>query len=416
MTAAIYLSAAIAAVAAVVSLRWTPSDPTSALNDLNRVWTQPDASRDFSASDIARATAFHDHVRPWQLAGLAASILVPLVMWWLTVRLSLHATTWTQWCGQLGAVVLATQTVSALLAWQVHRVMVHAGLDTRSTGSWFADALRTTALSFAVSAICLAVIRRMSSTVTVGRSAAAAALAAAAVIVFSFIMPLVVEPLFNKFTPMPAGPLRTSIMKLSNDVGVPVSDVLVADASRRTTTLNAYVSGFGATKRVVVYDTLIKTAPQDEVMMVVAHELGHVAARDVAHNTIIGALWAAALAPLALGFAHGRRGYEVAALLCAIAIMGVVSSPVSSAMSRRIETRADAFALRSATSVEQVNAEARMQKRLAITNLASPTPPRWVYLMFATHPTAPERIALARSAAAVRGWTPVPHLVNENTP
>src|SRR5499426_1451453 len=74
---------------------------------------------------------------------------------------------------------------------------------------------------------------------------------------------------------------------------VPVKDVLVADASRRTTALNAYVSGLGPTRRIVVYDTLLREAPPAEVRSVVAHELGHAKDSDVVTGTVIGALGAA---------------------------------------------------------------------------------------------------------------------------
>src|SRR4029077_12310053 len=100
-----------------------------------------------------------------------------------------------------------------------------------------------------------------------------AVLGATLVVVLSFAYPIVVEPVFNSFTPMPAGELRTSLLTMAARDGVPVRDVLVADASRRTNSLNAYVSGFGATRRIVVYDTLLKDATPDEVRLIVAHEL-----------------------------------------------------------------------------------------------------------------------------------------------
>ena len=76
----------------------------------------------------------------------------------------------------------------------------------------------------------------------------------------SFAYPLVVEPVFHSFQSLPAGPLRTQVLELAERDGVPVDDVLVADASRRTTALNAYVSGFGSSRRVVLYDTLVEDA------------------------------------------------------------------------------------------------------------------------------------------------------------
>ena len=99
---------------------------------------------------------------------------------------------------------------------------------------------------------------------------------------------------WHSFTPMADGPLRTSLMRLAERDGVPVRDVLVADASRRTTALNAYVSGLGPTRRIVVYDTLLREAPPEQVEAVVAHELGHAKRNDVLTGTLIGALGAAA--------------------------------------------------------------------------------------------------------------------------
>ena len=89
----------------------------------------------------------------------------------------------------------------------------------------------------------------------------------------SFVYPVLVEPLFSSFTPLPDGPLRTGVLELAEVEGVHVDDVLEADASRRTTTLNAYVSGFGSTRRVVLYDNLVRDVPEDQVLSVVAHEL-----------------------------------------------------------------------------------------------------------------------------------------------
>ena len=109
-------------------------------------------------------------------------------------------------------------------------------------------------------------------------------------VVGSALYPVLVEPLFNKFTPMPDGPLRSAILRLADREGVHVDEVLVADASRRTTTLNAYVSGLGGTRRVVVYDTLLAKAPPAEVKVVVAHELAHAKNHDVLLGTGLGAL------------------------------------------------------------------------------------------------------------------------------
>jgi STE24 endopeptidase len=239
-----------------------------------------------------------------------------------------------------------------------------------------------------------------------------AAGAAALVVLLSFILPVLVEPVFNRFTPMEQGPLRTELMALAQRDGVPVRDVLVADASRRTRAVNAYVSGFGPTRRIVVYDNLLREAPPAEVTAVVAHELGHAKDRDVLAGTLTGALGAgsAVVALYLLGSWGGllrRAGVESIAeprafplLLALVTVVGLVAAPAQALMSRRVEARADAHAL--ALTRDPAAFEA-MQARLATINLADPDPPRWEYLHRASHPSTVERMAAARAWARTAG-------------
>ena len=112
---------------------------------------------------------------------------------------------------------------------------------------------------------------------------------------FEFLAPVALDPLFNRFTALPKGPLRSEVLDLAHRAGVRVGQVYRVDASRRTTGENAYVNGLGATKRVVLYDNLINGNPPAQVRSVVAHELGHVKHRDVPR----GLLWLAIVAPAA---------------------------------------------------------------------------------------------------------------------
>ena len=146
---------------------------------------------------------------------------------------------------------LATLPVSAYAEVVRHRY----GISTRSWGLWLRDVAVSTAISAAVTALALLsllwLVRRAPRTWW----AWGAAVAAGFVVVGSFLYPVVIEPAFNRFAPLPAGELRTELLALAEENGTPVQDVLVSDASRRTTALNAYVSGFGSTRRIVLYDT-----------------------------------------------------------------------------------------------------------------------------------------------------------------
>ena len=232
--------------------------------------------------------------------------------------------------------------------------------------------------------------------------------AAALVVLLSFVFPVLVEPLFNTFTPMPAGPLRDELITMAARDGIPVRDVLVADASRRTTGLNAYVSGLGATRRIVVYDTLLRETPAGEVRSVVAHELGHAKDRDPEVGTLLGAIGAAAavVALYLVGQSEAllrRAGVDsmgspraIGLVVAVVTLAGLVTGPLQSLVSRRVEVRADRHALQLTGNSADF---AAMQLRLAAVNIADVHPPRLEYLLFATHPDTVERLAAAREAA-----------------
>jgi STE24 endopeptidase len=212
---------------------------------------------------------------------------------------------------------------------------------------------------------------------------------------------VLVEPRFNEFTSMAPGPQRDEFMRLAREDGVPVKDVLVADASKRTTALNAYVSGLGSTRRLVVYDTLLKNTPPAQVELVVAHELGHAAEDDVLHGTLIGAL-GAALAVVLLKLLLGARMADprrTALLLALIATGTLLASPIQNLVSRKIEARADYHSLQLTRDPENFIA---MQHQLSVTNISGLKPSRWRYWMFASHPTPPERIAMGRAWEAAQ--------------
>jgi STE24 endopeptidase len=287
------------------------------------------------------------------------------------------------------------------------RVSRKYGLSVQGWGLWTRDRVVNwllMALALAVIAVVLIGLAKRWRTWWWLPAAIAAALLVLGV---SFAYPVLVEPRFNSFTSMPAGAQRDDFMKLAADDGVPVKDVLVADASKRTTALNAYVSGFGSTRRLVVYDTLLKDAPPAQVRLVVAHELGHAAEDDVLHGTLIGVL-GAALGVVLLRLLLGARMSDprrTALLLAMIALGTTLSAPVQNLVSRRIEARADYHSLRLTNDPQDFVA---MQHDLAVTNISGLNPRRWRYWMFASHPTAPERIAMGRAWAAGHGTTVPP--------
>src|SRR6185503_9641247 len=195
--------------------------------------------------------------------------------------------------------------------------------------------------------------------------------------------------------PLPAGATRDDVLDLARRAGVSVREVYEVDASRRTTAANAYVTGIGHTKRVVLYDTLLKDFTPAETRLVVAHELGHVRYRDVPH----GLLWLTLVAPFGT-YAVARASEKltrpdataVPAVALSLALIAPAITTVSNQLSRSIERRADAFAL---GLTGEPDAMVGFERRITLQNVGDPDPPRWQQVVLGTHPPTMERIGQA---------------------
>ena len=386
-----------------------------------------DWSRDFTPQEKAREERFHREVRMPAYLSLAVGLLLAgaLGLTPLGARLISAAARpigdrwfWQILLGGLAIALLAQLVTLPFSAWS-EAVRRSYGLSTRSWGGFAVDLAKGFALSTALTVGVLlafyALVRAMPRTWWLPAAAGGAVL----VIVLSFGYPVLVEPVFNRFTPMAPGPLRTALLDAAARDGVPVRDVLVADASRRTSTLNAYVSGFGSTRRIVVYDTLLQGATPDEVELIVAHELGHAKENDVLHGTLVGALgvafavcalygvlqWAGLLRRAGVTSPGDAR--SLALVLFVVTVLSTVAGPVQNLVSRRIEARADVHSLE---LTREPMTFVQMQRRLALANLSDLDPNPVVYGLFATHPAVTERIALARDWARVAGAREPPDL------
>ena len=226
--------------------------------------------------------------------------------------------------------------------------------------------------------------------------------AAGAVVVIVTAAPVLLEPLHVRTEPLPNAALRGQVEDLAAAAGRADIEVVEADASRRTTRQNAYVSGIGATRRIVLYDTLVAGQPSEVVLSVVAHELAHDRHGDLWRGTAMAAA-AVALAGPGLGLAlrwRVRRGRQDAvtdpraagAVLALVVVALVVVQPVERALSRQMEAAADFGALELTDAPEVF-----LDQREAITraNLGEPDPPAWVQVLWGTHPSPTERMTMA---------------------
>jgi STE24 endopeptidase len=296
-----------------------------------------------------------------------------------------------------------------------HERAVDVGLATQEWGDWLGDKAKAAGvealLAAGGAALAIALARRFP------RSwwAPGAGLVVALSVAFVYVAPVTLDRLFNRFEPLPAGELRADVLDLAERAGVDVGEVYRIDASRRTTGANAYVGGLGQTKRVVLYDTLLEGFPPEQVRSVVAHELAHVKHRDVPR----GLLWIAIVAPAALlvvqrlterlAPAPARPGAApgaelLPALALSLALVSFALGAAGNVLSRQVEARADAFALR---LTNEPAAFVDFERRITRRNVSDPDPPALLHALFGTHPTTVERIgiglAFARDSAPGAG-------------
>lgn len=358
----------------------------------------------FAPEQVERAESFAWWARVWSWSSLAVHLVAVSVAGFTHRGRRLFARLPGRWFVQVVLAValleIGLRVLTLPFAAAAHEHRLDHGLSTQSWSAWVRDVAVGQAVSITATSIGLVVVLGAARHWRRAWPAVVGLCMAALVVAGSWLYPVVVEPLFNSFTPLPAGPLRTQILEVAEREGVSVDDVLVADASRRTTSLNAYVSGLdlpglGETRRVVVYDTLVESLPQDQALSVVAHEIAHARHDDVLIGTALGALGlgaASGLLPMLLG--RRRQLGEAAAVPLLVALVawgGVVAAPVENGISRRIETRADVDALK---ATGDPVAFGEMQKMLALRALADPTPPAWSQWWWGSHPTVLERLAL----------------------
>jgi STE24 endopeptidase len=313
--------------------------------------------------------------------------------------------------GGAGAALTVTGTVLALpLSALSERRSRAAGLSTQDWPGWFDDVAKSTAIEATLSAGLLAGSSALAShwprrwwLGVAGGAVAVAALAAT-------LAPVLTDPIFNHFDPLPEGETRADVLALAAAAGVRVGEVYSVDASRRTTAVNAYVNGLGPTKRVVLFDTLLADYSRDEVRFVVAHELGHVRHRDVprllAFLAISAPATALAVQVMTASWAGGLAGARAVPALSLASTVAMVPVGLSAtALSRAIERRTDAFGLELSGAPEALISFFR---RIAVQNRADVTAGRLTRGLLATHPPITERIGAALAFARERDAPPQP--------
>jgi len=223
---------------------------------------------------------------------------------------------------------------------------------------------------------------------------------------FVIIAPVFLDPIFNKFTKLQDPVLERMLLDEASRAGIEGSRVFQVDKSKQTKTMNAYVTGLGPTKRIVIWDTLLAKLDRDEVLAVMAHEMGHY---------VLNHVWkglAFSMIVTLIVFWSGQRIYErglarwgakwrlreagdpasVPWLLIVAAVIGFFLTPVTSAFSRHVEHEADRFGLELTHLNEPM---ARSFKKFAEDSKYNPEPSRFIELWHYSHPSTNERIRFA---------------------
>ena len=225
------------------------------------------------------------------------------------------------------------------------------------------------------------------------------------VTVFSIFMTLfyseIIVPLFNKQTPLEEGELRNSIEKFADKVGFTLANIYVIDGSKRSTKANAYFTGFGSKKRIVLYDTLLEEMDNDEIVSVLAHEIGHYKKKHVVQGLLLSLVQTGVVLfifSLLIDNPHLSRalGVEEPNFHIGLVAFGILYSPVSfitgmfmNMLSRRNEYQADAFAAKNFIPKSLASA----LKKLSVKNLSNLTPhPSYVFFNY-SHPPLLKRLA-----------------------
>lgn len=221
-----------------------------------------------------------------------------------------------------------------------------------------------------------------------------------------YVVPTWIMPLFNKFTPLEGGPLKKAIFEYADSIDFSLSNIFVMDGSKRSNKSNAFFAGFGKNKRIVLFDTLIENQTADELVAVLAHEMGHYKKQHIIKRIILAVFQMGLIFYLLSIFISNESLFaafymENISVYAGLIFFGMLYSPIDfflsiffQALSRKDEYEADRFA---ATTLRESKSLVSALKKLSVHNLSNLTPhPFYVFLNY-SHPPVLERIKALKS-------------------
>ena len=343
-------------------------------------------------------------------AGITASLLSFALL--ATLATTAAGRSLGAWCSSLSAnpyagLLVFACAVGALraaltlpLAWYSGFLVEHRfGLSNQSAGAWARERLKGLALAaplgagiFCILYFCLGRFGPL-WWIPVGTALTLIS------VVLVRLAPVLIMPLFYRFTPLAEGTLKDRITNLAESAGVHVEGIFSFDLSKNTRKANAAFTGLGRSRRIILGDTLVRGFSEEEIETVFAHELGHYRFGHIRSGIVTGTvstfagLFVAArlyeASAAALGFPSTTDLAALPLLAIWLSLFGLVTSPVANMISRRHERQADAYAVR---TTGKRDAFASALRKLSEMNLADPTPHPFVEFMFYSHPPVAKRI------------------------
>lgn len=269
------------------------------------------------------------------------------------------------------------------------------GFSTQSMGSWWLDFLKEEGLDLIMSGVGVLLLFWAFKIWPTTWWIVGALFFSAWLIIQSVLWPIVVAPLFNHFEPVQNSGVTRMVHELAGEAGLDINEILVMDASQRTTKANAYFAGLGHTKRIVLYDNLLNQYSLEEVKAVIAHEMAHWQKGHIVKGILLGILgsfivWGCAY----LVLRSGIRGNHYPPMAWAVFMLFLllatfVSNPIQNLISRQMEIEADQ------TSVHlmgDATAAMSLQMNLALRNRSDLSPPPFLEWFSYTHPSVLTRI------------------------
>lgn len=286
-----------------------------------------------------------------------------------------------------------------------HVLEHHYGLSNETFGDWFSDFTKSLLIDLVLATILFSVVYALLRWMPNIWWLAAAVFYILFAVVISTVAPVVIMPLFHKFEPLQEGELTDAVRKMMDDAGIKVVGVFKWGLEEKTTTANAAFAGFGRTKRIVLGDTLLSGYTHDEIMAILAHEVGHYKNRDTLRLMVTSSM----LAVLGFFIAHHclirlvdvfgiPAVYDIGGapiFIFCLFVFSLVSMPVANMHSRRREFAADAYAIEQMGSSDAL---VSAFEKLSDQNLANKEPAAWIEFLLHSHPSMSRRIERARQS------------------